>query len=273
MKDQGGQKLIDFSSNELYKLLLVKTKQVNMFSLENKIALVTGATGGIGESIARTFHQAGAKVILTGRNEEKLKSLSEELAGSKYIAFDLSEKDKIEEFFNNAIALFDGLDILVCNSGITKDNLSMRMSLEDFEQVMNVNCTSVFLLNKFAGKYLMKRKWGRVINISSVVGTTGNAGQVNYAASKGAIIAMTKSFAKEYATRSVTFNAIAPGFITTNMTDVLPDNVKENILSTIPAGRMGNPIDIASSALFLASDEASYITGQTLHVNGGMLMI
>jgi 3-oxoacyl-[acyl-carrier protein] reductase len=244
-----------------------------MFDLSDKVALVTGATGGIGEAIARKLSQAGASLVLSGRREEKLKQLCQELPKSNYVVFDAAETDKTEAFFEEVVAKFGSLDILVCNSGITKDGLSMRMTLDDFREVMEVNCTANFLLNKMAGKYMMKKKWGRVINISSIVGVTGNAGQVNYSASKAALIGMTKSFAQEYASRAVTFNAVAPGFIATDMTSGLDDSIKEKILAEIPMKRMGSAEEIASGVLFLASKEASYITGQTLHINGGMLMV
>lgn len=245
-----------------------------MFNLKNKKVLITGASGGIGQSIAEIFSKAGAIVGLAARNEEKLQELSSTLEGESHIfKIDLSDLSSIENFIEEADTAIGGIDILICNAGITKDTLSMRMKTEDFKNVIDVNLTSTFILNRDMAKKMMKRKYGRIINMSSIVGITGNPGQTNYCASKAGIIGMTKSFALEFASRGITFNCIAPGFIRTPMTDVLTQDQKNAMLSKIPQTRFGEPSDIANTAVFLASDEAEYITGQTLHVNGGMLMI
>lgn len=245
-----------------------------MFSLENNVALITGATGGIGEHIARVFHQNGAKVILSGRNEEKLKKLVEELGeNSQYLICDLASNEQVSTLIDDAHKIHGKLDVLICNAGVTKDGLLLRMKDEDFDSVIDTNLKSTFILNRNAFKKMMKARYGRIINIASVVGVTGNAGQANYVASKAGMIGMSKSVAQESASRGITVNSIAPGFIQTAMTDELNDKQKESILKNIPLGRMGLPEEIAASALFLASKEASYITGQTLHVNGGMLMV
>lgn len=245
-----------------------------MFNLKNKKVLITGASGGIGQSIAEIFSKAGAIVGLAARNEEKLQELSSTLEGESHIfKIDLSDLSSIENFIEEADTAMGGIDILICNAGITKDTLSMRMKTEDFKNVIDVNLTSTFILNRDMAKKMMKRKYGRIINMSSIVGITGNPGQTNYCASKAGIIGMTKSFALEFASRGITFNCIAPGFIRTPMTDVLTQDQKNAMLSKIPQTRFGEPSDIANTAVFLASDEAEYITGQTLHVNGGMLMI
>ncbi|MDR0449053.1 MAG: 3-oxoacyl-[acyl-carrier-protein] reductase [Rickettsiales bacterium] len=245
-----------------------------MFDLTGKVALITGATGGIGEGIARAMHAAGAAVVLTGRKLDKLESLKAELGDRAFlIAADLSDAAAAEKLVADSIAAAGRLDILVNNAGMTKDGLMMRMKDEDFFEVLNVNLGSAFRLSKAAVSPMMKNRFGRIINITSVVGTMGNAGQANYAASKGAITAMTKSVATEVASRGITANCIAPGFIKTAMTDVLSDDIKNLMLKQIPAGRFGEPADIAAAAVFLASGEASYITGQTIHVNGGMLRV
>lgn len=245
-----------------------------MFNLKDKKVLITGASGGIGNSMVKLFSNAGAIVGLAARNEEKLKNLASELPNKSYIfKIDLSNLAEVETFFETADKEMGGIDILICNAGITKDMLSMRMKTEDFQDVLNVNLTSTFILNREACKKMMRRKFGRIINISSIVGVMGNPGQANYCASKAGMIGMTKSIAQEYASRGITINCIAPGFIKTPMTEVLTDEQKKAMLDKIPTGRFGNPEDIANTALFLASEEAGYITGQTIHVNGGMIMI
>ena len=245
-----------------------------MFNLKDKKVLITGASGGIGNSMVKLFSNAGAIVGLAARNEEKLKNLASELPNKSYIfKIDLSNLAEVETFFETADKEMDGIDVLICNAGITKDMLSMRMKTEDFQDVLNVNLTSTFVLNREACKKMMRRKFGRIINVSSIVGVMGNPGQANYCASKAGMIGMTKSIAQEYASRGITINCIAPGFIKTPMTEVLTDEQKKAMLDKIPTGRFGNPEDIANTALFLASEEAGYITGQTIHVNGGMIMI
>ncbi len=245
-----------------------------MFDLTGKTALVTGATGGIGGAIAKALHKQGASVVVTGRKEEALQALVAELGSRAYaLVADLSDKAQLESLLDKAEELSGGVDILVCNAGITKDNLALRMKDEEWNDVINTNLTSSFVLNKAAFKKMMKKKWGRIINITSVVGVTGNPGQANYAASKAGLIGMSKSIASECATRGITINCIAPGFIKTAMTDALNEVQQGKITSTIPSGKFGLPEDIAATAAFLASDEAGYITGQTIHVNGGMVMV
>jgi 3-oxoacyl-[acyl-carrier protein] reductase len=245
-----------------------------MFTLEGKTALVTGATGGIGQSIAKALHAQGAEVVLSGRNEEKLQNFAKELGkGSYTLVGDLSDTESVTTLFDEAEKLAGKVDILVCNAGITKDNLLLRMKDDEWQQVIDTNLTATFKLNKAAFKRMMKRKWGRIINIASVVGVIGNPGQANYVASKAGMIGFSKSVAHETASRGITVNCIAPGFIQTPMTDVLTDAQKEKMISAIPKATFGSPEDIASAAVFLASNEAGYITGQTLHVNGGMVMI
>lgn len=245
-----------------------------MFNLQDNVALITGATGGIGEKIARVFHESGAKVILSGRNEEKLKKLTDEL-GSKaeYLICDLANNEQVTNLIDDAHKIHEKLDVLICNAGVTKDGLLLRMKDDDFDSVIETNLKSTFILNRNAFKKMMKAKYGRIINIASVVGVTGNAGQANYVASKAGMIGMSKSVAQEAASRGITVNSIAPGFIETAMTDALNDKQKQAILQNIPLGRMGTAEEIATSVLFLASKEAGYITGQTLHINGGMLMV
>ena len=246
-----------------------------MFSLSEKTALVTGATGGIGEAIARAFHAQGATVILHGRNEEKLEKLKSELGERAEIApFDLSNLDGIEDFAKSVLEKTNQkIDILVNNAGLTQDGLAMRMTDDQWQKVIDVNLTAIFKLTRAFMMPMMKNRFGRIINMSSVVGAMGNAGQVNYAASKGGLIAMTKSLAMELGSRGITVNAIAPGFIQSRMTDKLPDTVKDSYIKQIPVKKFGSVQDIATSAVYLASDEANYITGQTLHINGGMLRV
>ena len=245
-----------------------------MFELEGKCALITGASGGIGGSIARALYGQGAKVALSGTRIDPLKALADDLGDRAFIVpCNLSDVDAVKALPQKASEEMGGIDILVNNAGITKDNLFMRMSDDDWHQVIDINLTSTMHLMKSVMRTMMKKRFGRIINITSIVGVTGNAGQVNYAASKAGMIGMTKSFAQEIATRGITANCIAPGFIETAMTAELPENVIKNMLDSIPQGRMGQADEIAASVAFLASSEASYITGQTLHVNGGMAMI
>ena len=245
-----------------------------MDDLKYKNALVTGASGGIGSAIARRLHAAGAKVALSGTRQEPLESLANDLGERAYILpCNLNDMAAVEALPKQAIDALGSLDILVNNAGITRDNLFMRMSDEEWQSVINVNLTATMKLCKGALRGMMKSRWGRIINISSVVGATGNPGQGNYAASKAGMVGMSKSLAYEVASRGITVNVVAPGFIATAMTDKLADDRKEAILAQIPAGRMGAAEDIASAVGFLASDGAGYVTGSTLHVNGGMAMI
>lgn len=245
-----------------------------MFNLTGKCALVTGATGGIGEAIAKTLHAQGAVVGISGRNEAKLKELAATLGNNVHILpADLSDVAQVEALVKSATAAMGKIDILVNNAGLTRDNLSLRMKAEEWDEVIRVNLTATFLLAQACQRGMMKARHGRIINISSVVGTTGNPGQCNYVASKAGLVGWTKAMAAEIASRNVTVNCIAPGFIATPMTDVLTDDQKEKINSSIPMARMGSPDDIAAAALYLASDEAAYVTGQTIHVNGGMAMV
>jgi 3-oxoacyl-[acyl-carrier protein] reductase len=245
-----------------------------MFDLKGKKALITGATGGIGSEIAKTLHKQGAEIVISGTKEDKLTDLMNEIGSNCHkLVCALDNPVSVESLIENAVNLLGGLDILVCNAGITKDTLAIRMNREDFEKVININLTSTFVLNRNAMKVMMKARWGRIINITSVVGFSGNPGQANYCASKAGMVGMSKALALEVASRGITINNIAPGFISSPMTDVLTDEQKAKILSTIPLGCMGTAKDIASSVAFLATEEAKYITGQTLHVNGGMLMV
>ena len=244
-----------------------------MFDLSGKTALVTGATGGIGRAIARALHAQGAKVAISGTRREVLESLAAEIGGAAVLPCDLANKDSVEALVPDAEKTLGPLDILVANAGITKDNLFIALKDEDWDQVLNVNLTSTFRLARAAVKGMMRRRFGRVIGITSVVGVTGNPGQANYTAAKAGMIGMFKSIAKEYAKRGVTANCVAPGFIATPMTDKLNDKQREAILQMVPAGRLGAGADVAAAVVYLASDEAAYVTGQTLHVNGGMAMI
>ncbi|GIU67254.1 3-oxoacyl-[acyl-carrier-protein] reductase [Candidatus Phycosocius spiralis] len=244
-----------------------------MFDLTGNKALVTGATGGIGGAIARALHGAGAHVALSGTRQDALDKLSAQLPTSIALACDLSNPEQTDGLVIRAEQALGGLDILVANAGITKDGLLLRMKDEDFERVLDVNLGSYFRLARAAAKGMMKQRMGRIIGITSVVGVTGNSGQANYAASKAGMIGFTKSIAQELASRGITVNCIAPGFIVSPMTDALHDTQKEAITKSIPAARLGHPDDIAAAVVYLASDQASYVTGQTLHVNGGMAMI
>ena len=243
------------------------------FSLNNKKALITGATGGIGGAIAKSFVSAGASIAISGSRQEKLDAFASELgANVSPIACDLSDLATVENLVKQAEEKLGGLDILVCNAGVTRDNLALRMKDDEWQQVIDVNLTASFRLARTAIKGMLKRRSGRIIFVTSVVGWTGNAGQANYCASKAGLTGMAKSLAQEVASRGITINCIAPGFIATNMTDALNDEQKGKITSNIPLGRMGSSEDIAAGALYLASDAASYITGQTLHINGGLYM-
>lgn len=245
-----------------------------MFNLSGKTALVTGATGGIGGAIAKALHAQGATVGISGRNEGKLKELAAELGDRVHVfPADLGDVAQVEALVKTATEAMGSINILVNNAGLTKDNLSLRMKPEEWDEVIRVNLTATFLLAQACQRGMMKARWGRIINISSVVGTTGNPGQCNYVASKAGLVGWTKAMAAEIASRNVTVNCIAPGFIATPMTDVLTDDQKAKINASIPMARMGGPEDIAAATVYLASDEAAYVTGQTIHVNGGMAMI
>jgi 3-oxoacyl-[acyl-carrier protein] reductase len=245
-----------------------------MFQLTGLNALVTGATGGLGGEIARALHAQGATVGLSGTRADVLQALADELGERAHVLpCNLGDKDAVEALVPAADAAMGQVDILVNNAGITRDGLFMRMKDEDWEQVINVNLTSAFRLSRAVLRGMMKRRFGRIVSITSVVGVTGNAGQGNYAASKAGMIGMSKSLAAEVASRNITVNCIAPGFIQSPMTDALNDKQKEAILGTIPAGRLGAGSDIGSACVYLASREAGYVTGATLHVNGGMAMI
>jgi 3-oxoacyl-[acyl-carrier protein] reductase len=245
-----------------------------MFDLTNRVALVTGASGGLGSAIARALHGQGAKLVLSGTRREALDALAAELGERAFVVpCDLSDKDAVEKLVPAAEAAAGPVDILVNNAGVTRDGLFLRMKDEDWETVMTVNLFSAFRLSRAVLKGMMKRRHGRIVNITSIVGVTGNGGQANYAASKAGLIGMSKSLAAEVATRNVTVNCIAPGFIASPMTDALNDKQKDAILATIPAARLGQGADIGAACVYLASAEAAYVTGQTLHVNGGMAMI
>ncbi|WP_166415938.1 3-oxoacyl-[acyl-carrier-protein] reductase [Cochlodiniinecator piscidefendens] len=245
-----------------------------MFDLTGKNALITGASGGIGGEIAKTLHGAGATVVLSGTRLEPLEALAAELGDRAHVlTCNLSDADSVEALPKAAIEAMGSVDILVNNAGITRDNLFMRMKDDEWDSVLNVNLTSTMRLCRGVLRGMMKARWGRIINISSIVGATGNPGQANYAASKAGMVGMSKSLAYEIANRGITVNAVAPGFIATAMTDKLTDDQKEKINVQIPAARMGNPEEIAAAVLYLASQEAGYVTGATLHVNGGMAML
>lgn len=245
-----------------------------MFDLNGKTALVTGATGGLGGAIARVLHARGATVAISGTRKEVLDQLAGDLKERVHVLpCDLGDKDQVEALVPKAEEAMEKLDILVANAGITRDNLFVQLRDEDWDTVININLTATFRLARAAMKTMMRRRYGRIIGITSVVGVTGNPGQGNYTAAKAGMIGMIKSLAKEYARRGVTANCVAPGFIATPMTDKLNDKQREAILTMVPANRLGTPDDIAAAVAYLASDEASYVTGQTLHVNGGMAMI
>jgi 3-oxoacyl-[acyl-carrier protein] reductase len=245
-----------------------------MFDLSGKTALVTGASGGIGKDIARGLHRAGATVALSGTRQEALEALAGELGERTHVLpCDLADKEQTEKLVPAAEGALGGLDILVNNAGVTRDMLFMRLKDEDWDTVLNVNLTSAFRLSRAALRGMMRKRHGRIIGITSIVGVTGNPGQGNYAASKAGMIGMSKSLAAEVAARGITVNCVAPGFIESPMTDALTDAQKQMILRAVPAGRLGSGADVAAAVVYLASNEAAYVTGQTLHVNGGMVMI
>ena len=244
-----------------------------MKDLKDKKIIVTGASGGIGNAIIKKLSEVGANILASGTKIEKLEELKKNFKNIKILRCDMSESGKIEEFIENATDELGGsLDCIINNAGIAQDNLAIRMSLEEWQKVINVNLTSTFLMSKFAIKKMLKNKSGKIVNITSVVGHTGNLGQVNYTASKAGIIAMSKSLAIEYAKKNININCISPGFIKTAMTDKIEDKFKEAIISKIPSSRLGEPDDIANAVLFLSSNQSKYINGETLHVNGGMYM-
>lgn len=245
-----------------------------MIDLMEKVALVTGASGGLGGAMAKSLHQQGAHVVLNGRREGALTDLADELGGrTSIVVGDLNTADGPTEIARQAAKDAGSIDILINNAGLTRDTLALRMGDDDWQTVLDVNLTAAFKLTKACLRGMMKSRWGRIINITSIVGVTGNPGQANYAASKAGLIGMTKSLAQEVASRNITANCVAPGFIKTEMTDELNDAQRSSLMDNIPAGRLGQPGDIAGVVSFLASDTASYITGQTIHVNGGMAMI
>ena len=242
--------------------------------LKDKNIIVTGASGGIGNSIIKKLSDAGAKILASGTKIEKLEELKNKFTNLKILKFDISQLDKIENFIEDATNELDGnLDCIVNNAGITQDNLAIRMSLNEWQKVIDINLTSTFLISKFAIKKMLKNKFGKIVNITSVVGHTGNLGQANYTASKAGIVAMSKSLAIEYAKKNININCISPGFIKTAMTDKLDDKIKEAIISKIPSARLGEPDDIANAVLFLCSSQSNYINGETMHINGETLHV
>ena len=241
-------------------------------NLRDKKILITGATGGIGYSLVKTFSKFGSNIIATGTNQDKLDKLKNEFKNINIKQFKLDEHQKIEQFVESCHKDLQGLDIVINNAGITADNISVRLTGEDWKKVIDVNLTSTFLMCKHSIKKMLKNKSGKIINISSIVGHTGNAGQANYTASKAGIVAMSKSLAIEYAKKNININCISPGFISTAMTDQIDEKYKEAIIAKIPSNRLGKPEDIANAVLFLSSDQSDYINGETLHVNGGMYL-
>jgi len=241
-------------------------------NLKNKKVLITGATGGIGNYLVKKFYELGSEIVATGTNEEKLNKLKNDFKGIHIEKFKLDEHHKIEEFINKIYEKLGGLDILVNNAGITLDNLSIRLSEENWKKVLDINLTSTFLMCKHAIKKMLKNKSGKIINITSIVGHTGNLGQANYSASKAGIIAFSKSLAIEYAKKNININCVSPGFIKTDMTDKISEEFKKTLISKIPSGSLGSGEDVSNCVAFLASDMANYINGETIHVNGGMYM-
>tara|TARA_B100000886_G_scaffold96127_1_gene63743 strand:+ start:7533 stop:8264 length:732 start_codon:yes stop_codon:yes gene_type:complete len=241
-------------------------------NLKNKKVLITGATGGIGNSLLQKFSELGATILATGTNEEKLVNIKKNYPKIEVESFKLQEHDKIEKFIENVEKKLDGLDILVNNAGITLDNLSIRLTEENWKKVIDINLNSTFLMCKYAIKKMLKKKYGKIINITSIVGHTGNVGQANYSASKAGIVAFSKSLAIEYAKKNININCVSPGFIKTEMTDKIDEEFKKVLLSKIPSGSLGSGEDVSNCVVFLASDMANYINGETIHVNGGMYM-
>ena len=243
-----------------------------MINFSNKKIIITGATGGIGNELVKKFVSLKGEVLATGTNEEKLENLKKNYPSIETIKFDISKHSEIEGFIEQASSKLNGLDVLVNNAGITLDNLSLRMKSDEWQKVIDINLSSTFYTCKYALKKMLKTKFGRIINITSIVGHTGNIGQANYTASKAGMIAMSKSLAIEYAKKNITINCVSPGFIQTNMTDQINDEIKKSLMSRIAMNKLGNGEDVSNSVAFLASDAASYITGETIHVNGGMYM-
>ncbi len=244
-----------------------------MNDLKDKNIIVTGASGGIGNSIVKKLYESGVNILASGTRIEKLEDLKKKFEKIQILKFDISEREKIEEFIENATQKLGGsLDCIINNAGITQDNLAIRMNLDEWKKVIDINLTSTFLMSKFAIKKMLKNKSGKIVNITSVVGHTGNLGQVNYTASKAGIVAMSKSLAIEYAKKNINVNCISPGYIKTAMTDKIDEKFKEFIISKIPSARLGEPDDIANAVRFLCSDQSNYINGETLHINGGMYM-
>ena len=243
-----------------------------MINFKNKKILITGATGGIGNALVKKFVSLEGNVLATGTNSEKLDALKKEFPNISVLKFDISNHQKIEEFIENVTSQLVGLDVVVNNAGITMDNLSLRMKEEEWQKVIDINLSSTFYLCKYAIKKMLKNKYGRIINITSIVGHSGNLGQSNYAASKAGIVAMSKSLAIEYAKKNITINCVSPGFIQSNMTDKIIESIKVALTSKIPMSRLGTGEDVSNTVAFLSSDSASYITGETIHVNGGLYM-
>ena len=243
-----------------------------MINFKNKKILITGATGGIGNDLVKKFISLDAKILATGTNSERLNSLKNEFPNIEILKFDISNHDKVDSFIEDVFSQLKGLDILINNAGITMDNLSLRMKNDEWQKVIDINLSSTFYLSKYAIKKMLKTKYGRIVNITSVVGHTGNLGQANYSASKAGIIGMSKSLAIEYAKKNITINCVSPGFIISDMTMNIAEKVKLYLTSRIPMGKLGTGDDISNCVAFLASDKASYITGETIHINGGMYM-
>ena len=241
-------------------------------NFKNKKILVTGATGGIGDSIVKKFLSLDASVLGTGTNNEKLEALKKNYPKIETAKFDISEHEKIDEFIENVFSKLGGLDILINNAGITKDNLSLRMKNDEWQKIIDINLSSTFYLCKSAIKKMLKNKYGRIVNITSIVGHTGNIGQANYSASKAGVVAMSKSLAIEYAKKNILVNCVSPGFIQTKMTDKISEEMKNTLLSRIPMNKLGTADDVSNTVAFLCSESSSYITGETIHVNGGMYM-
>ena len=243
-----------------------------MINFKDKKVFITGASGGIGRSLTKKFFDLGAKIVASGTNEEKLNNLKKEFNGIEIEIFKLEEHDKIEELINKIDKKLNGIDILINNAGITLDNLSIRLTQENWKKVLDINLTSSFLMCKYVIKKMLKKKYGKIINITSIVGHTGNIGQANYAASKAAIIAFSKSLSLEYAKKNININCVSPGFIKTSMTDKIDEDFKKILIDKIPSGNLGEPEDVSNTVAFLASDISRYIHGETIHVNGGMYM-